>query len=187
LAKNKAVFGIYATRARVDTAVTALQEHGFANTDVAILLPESLGTNDPITEKSTKAPEGAAAGGASGLLLGGALGWFVGVGALASPGVGPLIAAGPILAALAGAGAGSAIGGLTGGLVGLGIPEYEAKKYEGRVAQGNVLLSVHCESSDQHNRARQVWEATGAEDISSATESSQAASAERFRSANTAR
>jgi hypothetical protein len=116
------------------------KDAGFANTDVSNLFPESLGTSELATEKSSKAPEGAAAGAGSGFLLGGALGWFVGVGALAIPGVGPLIAAGPILAALAGAGIGSAVGGVTGAVVGMGIPEYEAKKYEARVSGGNLAV-----------------------------------------------
>ena len=170
MAKNQAIFGIYRDRAGVEAAVNALKDAGFANTDVAILMPESIGTSELTTEKSTKAPEGAAAGAGSGFLLGGALGWFAGVGALAIPGVGPLIAAGPILAALAGAGVGSAVGGVTGGLIGMGIPEFEAKKYEGRIAQGNILLSVHCETSEQCANARHVLERTGAEDISSASE-----------------
>jgi hypothetical protein len=121
------------------------------------------------TEKSNKAPEGAASGAGSGLLLGGALGWFVGVGALALPGVGPLIAAGPILAALAGAGVGSAVGGITGGLVGMGIPEYEAKRYEGPVSTGGTLISVHVTNSDERDRAKKTLLAAGAEDVSSAS------------------
>jgi Protein of unknown function (DUF3341) len=172
MAKNEVVFGIYTSRSDVENAVSALKDAGFANTDVSILFPETMGTNDLTTEKSSKAPEGAAAGAGSGFLLGGALGWFVGVGAVAIPGVGPLIAAGPILAALAGAGIGSAVGGIAGAVVGMGIPEYEAKKYEGRVSEGNILLSVHCESAEQRERAKVTLEQTRAEDISATTESS---------------
>jgi hypothetical protein len=173
MAKNEAVFGIYTSRSGVENTVSALKDAGFANTDVSILFPESLGTSELATEKSSKAPEGAAAGAGSGLLLGGALGWFIGVGALAIPGVGPLIAAGPILAALAGAGIGSAVGGVAGAVVGMGIPEYEAKKYEARVSGGNILLSVHCESTAQRERVKEVLQQTGAEDISATTESTQ--------------
>jgi len=171
MAKQEVVFGIYATRSAVENVVSALKDAGFANADVSILFPESLGTGELATEKSSKAPEGAAAGAGSGFLLGGALGWFVGVGALAIPGVGPLIAAGPILAALAGAGIGSAVGGVAGAVVGMGIPEYEAKKYEARVSGGNILMSVHCESAQQRERAKMVLQETGAEDISATTES----------------
>jgi rhodanese-related sulfurtransferase len=171
MAKNEAVFGIYTSRSGMENAVSTLKDAGFANTDVSILFPESLGTSELATEKSSKAPEGAAAGAGSGLLLGGALGWFIGVGALAIPGVGPLIAAGPIMAALAGAGIGSAVGGVAGAVVGMGIPEYEAKKYEARVSGGNILLSVHCESAAQRERAKEVLQQTGAEDISATTES----------------
>src|SRR6201988_4570756 len=127
--KNTAVFGIYRDRASVENAVDLLRQEDFRNTDISVLFPENAGTKDFAHEKNTKAPEGATAGAASGALLGGGLGWLVGIGALAIPGLGPFIAAGPIVAALAGAGAGGAIGGLTGALIGLGIPEYEAKRY----------------------------------------------------------
>jgi hypothetical protein len=170
MAKNEVVFGIFASKSRLDDAVGALRNAGFANTDVSVLVPESVGAETLTTEKSSKAPEGAATGAGSGLLLGGALGWFVGVGALAIPGVGPLIAAGPILAALAGAGIGSALGGVTGAVIGMGIPEYEAKKYEERVSAGNILLSVHCENGERRARARVTLEQTGAEDIAVTSE-----------------
>jgi len=172
MAKQEVVFGIYATRSGMENVVSALKDAGFANTDVSILFPESLGTGELTTEKSSKAPEGAAAGAGSGFLLGGALGWFVGVGALAIPGVGPLIAAGPILAALAGAGIGSAVGGVAGAVVGMGIPEYEAKRYEGRVKDGGILLSVHCATSDEISRAKELLKLTGADDIASSGEKS---------------
>jgi hypothetical protein len=163
---GRAVFGIYKTRDAAERAVSALKEAGFSSSDVAIILPESLGKASLTPEKATKAPEGAAAGGTSGLVLGGALGWLAGVGALAIPGLGPFIAAGPILGALAGAGLGSAVGGLTGALIGMGIPEIEAKIYEGRLAQGNILLSVHCDTPELADRAKQILETTHAEDIS---------------------
>lgn len=168
--KNTAVFGIYSTYTGVETSVNALKDAGFRNTDISVLFPENIGTKDFAHEKGTKAPEGATAGGGTGAVIGGALGWLVGIGALAIPGVGPLIAAGPIVAALAGAGAGGAVGAVTGALIGLGIPEYEAKRYEGRVKSGGILLSVHSDNSDWTKRAKEILEHTGAEDISSTGE-----------------
>jgi len=172
MSKNTAVFGIYPSRTAVESAITALRNAGYRATDLSILMPENLGNKDLAHEKNSKSPEGAATGAVSGAVLGGALGWLAGIGALAIPGVGPLIAAGPIMAALAGLGAGGALGGFTGALVGLGIPEYEAKRYEGRVRNGGILLSVHCDSSEWTSRAKQILEATGAQDISSTSESS---------------
>jgi len=140
--------------------------------DISVLLPETGGAKDIGTEKATKAPEGAATGAGSGAVIGGTLGLLAGIGALAIPGVGPLIAAGPIMAALAGVGVGGAVGGVTGGLIGLGIPEFEAKRYEGRIHAGGILLSVHCDTSDEIKRAKQLIEGTGAEDVSSTGEAS---------------
>jgi hypothetical protein len=168
--KNTAVFGIYPTRAAAEECVDALRRAGFRNTDISALFPDNAGTKDFAHEKNTKAPEGATAGAASGALMGGVLGWLVGIGALAIPGIGPFIAAGPIVAALAGAGAVGMAGGIVGALVGLGIPEYEAKRYEGRVKHGGILLSVHCDSNDWIKRAEEVLKHTGAEDISSSSE-----------------
>lgn len=168
--KNTAVFGIYPTRVSVEGAVDALKAAGFRNSDISVLFPENTGTKDFAHEKNTKAPEGAATGAGTGALLGGGLGWLVGIGALAIPGLGPFIAAGPIVAALAGAGAGGAIGGLTGALVGMGIPEYEAKRYEGRVKDGGILLSVHSDDSQWTKKAKEILERTGAEDVSSTGE-----------------
>ena len=136
--KNTAVFGIYPTYNAVEGGVEALKDAGFRNTDISVLFPENVGSKDFAHEKGTKAPEGAAAGAGSGAVIGGVLGWIVGIGALAIPGIGPFIAAGPIVAALAGVGVGGAIGGITGALIGLGIPEYEAKRYEGRVREGGI-------------------------------------------------
>jgi hypothetical protein len=141
--KNTAVFGIYRDRSSVENAVDVLRQENFRNTDISVLFPENQGTKDFAHEKNTKAPEGAATGAGSGALIGGTLGWLTGIGALAIPGLGPFIAAGPIVAALAGVGVGGAIGGITGALIGMGIPEYEAKRYEGRVKEGGILLSVH--------------------------------------------
>jgi len=172
MAKNMAVFGIYRDRQHAEQAVDALRAAGFRNSDVSVLLPDNVGTKDFAHEKNTKLPEGAATGGASGAALGGALGWLAGIGALAIPGVGPFIAAGPIMGALAGAGVGGAVGGLVGALVGMGIPEYEAQRYEGRVREGGILLSVHADNSDWVKRAKEILKQTGAEDISSTGEAS---------------
>ncbi|MDP9339670.1 MAG: DUF3341 domain-containing protein [Acidobacteriota bacterium] len=166
MAKGEVVYGICRNRDIVESAIEGLKAEGFPAADVAFLAPESLGHSGMTTEKASKAPEGAATGAGSGLLLGGALGWFVGVGALAIPGIGPLIAAGPILAALAGAGVGSAVGGITGGLVGMGIPEYEAKRYEGLISKGGTLISVNCSTSEQRDAAKKILVAAGAEDVS---------------------
>lgn len=168
--KNTAVFGIYSSRAAVEDALTVFKDAGFRNEDVSVLLPENLGSKDLATEKATKAPEGAAAGAGSGALIGGTLGWLVGIGSLAIPGLGPFIAAGPIMAALAGIGVGGAVGGFTGALVGMGIPEYEAKRYEGRVKKGGILVSVHCDSSEWVKKAKDLLKTTGADDVSSTGE-----------------
>src|ERR1044071_833884 len=169
--KNTAAFGIYRDRVSVENAVDALRAADFRNTDISVLFPDNEGTKDFAHEKHTKAPEGTATGATSGAVIGGGLGWLAGIGALAIPGLGPLIAAGPIVAALAGAGAGGAIGGLAGALVGTGLPEYEAKRYEGRVKDGGILLSVHCDDSKWTKRAKQILEETGADDVSSTGES----------------
>jgi len=168
--KNIAVFGIYPNRNDALAAVETLKSAGFRNTDISVLLPDNPGTKDLALEKDTKAPEGATAGGITGGVIGGALAWLAGIGALSIPGIGPFIAAGPIMGALCGIGVGGAIGGLAGALIGLGIPEYEAKRYEGRIRKGGILLSVHCDNSDWTKRAKSILDQTGAEDISSAHE-----------------
>jgi hypothetical protein len=168
--KKVAAFGIYSTLAQAEQAVDALVRDRFSNDDISVLAPDRQGTKDFAHEKHTKAPEGATTGVAAGGALGGTLGLLAGVGALAIPGLGPFIAAGPIMGALAGLGVGGAVGGLVGALVGMGIPEYEAKRYEGRVKDGGVLLSVHCATSDEITRAKRILEQTGAEDISSSGE-----------------
>jgi hypothetical protein len=170
--KNTAVFGIYPAYASVENGVDALRAAGFRNTDISVLFPENVGSKDFAHEKGTKAPEGATAGAGTGAVVGGALGWLAGIGALAIPGIGPFIAAGPVMAALAGAGVGGAVGGIAGTLIGMGIPEYEAKRYEGRVKDGGILLSVHCDSSDWTKKAKQILERTGAQDVSSTGEAS---------------
>jgi len=168
--KKTAVFGIYISHAAAESGVDALRAAGFSNEDISVLFPESSGWRDFAHEKNTKAPEGATAGAGTGAVLGGALGWLLGIGALAIPGLGPFIAAGPIMAALAGAGVGGTVGGITGALVGMGIPEYEAKRYEGRVKNGGILLSVHTGTSDATRRAKDILRGTSAQDISSTSE-----------------
>lgn len=168
--RNIAVFGIYHTREAAEEAVDALRRVGFRNTDISVLFPDNVGTKDFAHEKNTKAPEGATTGAASGAVAGGVLGWLAGIGVLAIPGIGPFIAAGPIVAALAGAGALGTVGGIVGALAGMGIPEYEAKRYEGRVKHGGILLSVHCDSHDWAKRGEEILKRSGAEDISSTHE-----------------
>jgi hypothetical protein len=168
--KNTAAFGIYSNRAELERGVEELKNANFRNADISVLFPDNEGSKEFAHEKNTKAPEGATTGATTGALLGGGLGWLVGIGALAIPGVGPFIAAGPIVAALAGAGAGGAVGGITGALVGAGIPEYEAKRYEGRIKEGGILLSVHCDDSEWTKRAKDILERTGAHDVASSGE-----------------
>jgi hypothetical protein len=171
--KKIGVFGIYSTRTGVENTVDALVRAGFPSPDISVLLPENLaGTKEMGTEKATKAPEGTAAGATAGGVIGGTLGVLAGIGLLAIPGVGPFIAAGPIVAGLAGLGVGGAVGGATGALIGAGIPEFEAKRYEGRLQKGGILLSVHCDTSEEVKRAKDVLKATGAEDVTSTGEAS---------------
>jgi hypothetical protein len=168
--KNTAVFGIYRTVSQAEQTVDRLLAAGFSNNDISVLLPDSQSSKEFAHEKNTKAPEGTTTGVTTGGVVGGTLGLLAGIGALAIPGLGPFIAAGPIMGALAGLGVGGAVGGLIGALVGMGIPEYEAKRYEGRIKDGGVLLSVHCNSSEEISRAKDLLKQTGAEDISSAGE-----------------
>jgi len=170
--KNTAVFGIYSSGERAERAVDSLMNAGFQNSAISVLLPDTPSTREFAHTKDTKAPEGTTTGVTTGGVIGGTLGVLVGVGALAIPGLGPFIAAGPIMAGLAGLGVGGAVGGLVGALIGMGIPEYEAKRYEGRVKDGGTLLSVHCDTAAQIARAKDVLKASGAEDISSAGEAS---------------
>lgn len=167
---NTAVFGIYSSRGQVEMAVDHLRAAGFRAQDISVLFPENVGTKEFAHEKHTKAPEGTATGAASGAVIGGTLGWLAGIGALAIPGVGPFIAAGPIMAALSGAAVGGTVGGLAGALIGLGIPEYEAKRYEGMIKDGGILLSVHSDSHDWTKRAKEILENTGATDVASTSE-----------------
>jgi hypothetical protein len=168
--KNTAAFGIFKTRSQAESCVDALLGGGFRSDDISVLAPDQGTTKELATEKNTKAPEGTATGATAGGAVGGTLGLLAGIGALAIPGLGPFIAAGPIMGALAGMGVGAATGGLIGALVGMGIPEYEAKRYEGRVKDGGILVSVHCDDSEWVTRAKDILKRTGAEDISSAGE-----------------
>ncbi len=168
----KAVVGIAQTEEQARRIVVTLKESGFPASDISVLFPDNQGTRDFAHEERTKAPEGATTGAATGGAVGGVLGWLAGIGTLAIPGVGPLIAAGPILAALSGAAAGAAAGGVTGALVGYGIPEYEAKVYEGKVREGNILISVHTEDSRQRGLAKDIFDRLGAHDVSTAGEAS---------------
>jgi hypothetical protein len=168
--KNTAVFGIYQSVRQAEQAVDRLLAAGYTNDAISVLLPDNQSTKEFAHEKNTKAPEGTATGVTTGGVVGGTLGLLAGIGALAIPGVGPFIAAGPIMGALAGLGVGGAVGGLIGALVGMGIPEFEAKRYEGRIKDGGVLLSVHCDTSDQIKRAKELIKETGAQDVASTGE-----------------
>ncbi|MDB6028679.1 MAG: hypothetical protein JWM68_4902 [Verrucomicrobiales bacterium] len=166
----KAVFCIATSEFQAESIVNDLRVAGFNDNDISVLFPDKTGTHDFAHEQHTKAPEGAATGAGAGGVLGGTLGWLAGIGVLAIPGIGPFIAAGPIIAALGGVALGAALGGITGALIGMGIPEYEAKRYEGKIAAGNILISVHTENADQATRARSIFEKAGAEDISTTSE-----------------
>ena len=169
---RKSVFCITTTRNQADQIVGRLKSANFSNNDISVLFPDKDTTRDFAHEKNTKAPEGAVAGASTGGVIGGALGWIAGIGALAIPGVGPFIAAGPIMAALSGIAVGAAVGGIAGGLIGLGIPEIEAKRYEGKVKAGNILISVHTEDSKEISRAKDIFTHAGAKDICTTGEAS---------------
>jgi hypothetical protein len=168
---SKAIIGLVSTQAQAETIIDDLGREGVPSSDVSVLLPDKKGTRDFAHEKNTKAPEGAVAGASAGGVLGGTLGLLAGIGALAIPGLGPFIAAGPIMAALSGAAAGATVGGIAGALVGMGIPEIEAKQYESKIKDGNILLSVHVDG-DKIKQVKKVLEAGGARDIATAGEQS---------------
>lgn len=174
MAKDKSAFGIYATRSEVESAVNAFADAGFGISDISVLLPDDVrqqdDSNEIVTEKATKAPQGAVLGASSGAAVGGALGWLVGIGALIIPGIGPVIAAGPLVAAIAGIGIGGALGGFAGSLIGLGVSEVEARRYESRMLEGRILVVLHCANSEEIQRAREVMEITRAEEISCSEE-----------------
>ena len=169
---KKSVFCIATSRNQADQIVDQLKTGNFSNNDISVLFPDKDTTRDFAHEKHTKAPEGVATGASTGGVIGGALGWIAGIGALAIPGVGPFIAAGPIIAALSGAAIGATAGGIAGGLIGLGIPEIEAKRYEGKIKEGNTLISVHTENSEEIARAKEIFTSAGAQDICSTGEAS---------------
>lgn len=170
MAKDRAVFGLFDSRGALEAGVDALRAAGFRAEDISVLGSEPRTTHELVHEINSKAPEGAVAGGAAGAAIGGTLGWLAGIGMLTIPGIGPFLAAGPIVAALAGIGAGSATGGLLGALAGIGIPEVEAKRYEGRIRGGRILCSVHCDDDEWAKRAKEILNTSGAEDVSSARE-----------------
>jgi hypothetical protein len=172
MASKKAVIGLVTTEAQAGKIVDELQRAGFSRDDISALFPDKNSSRDFAHEQNTKAPEGAVTGASAGGAIGGTIGLLAGIGALAIPGLGPFIAAGPIMAALSGAAAGAAVGGITGALVGMGIPEVEAKQYEGKIAGGNILLSVHSDTADERNRAKKVMESGGATNVKVAGEES---------------
>ena len=172
MSKNRVVIGIVDAQIQAEKIVDQLGKAGFANSDISAIFPDKHGTKDFAHEHNTKAPEGAVVGVASGGVLGGTLGLLAGIGALAIPGLGPFIAAGPLMAALSGAAAGAAVGGVTGALIGLGIPEIEAKKYEGKLRGGNILIAAHVDDAEQEKQAKEVFRREGAHDISSTSEAS---------------
>ena len=167
---KRSVFGILQTRDQAESVVDRLKNAGFFNTDISMLFADTAGTRDFAHEHATKAPEGTATGGATGFVVGGVLGWLVGIGSLAIPGLGPFIAAGPIMAALSGAAVGTAIGGIAGALIGMGIPEYEARRYESKIKEGNILVSVHAETSEMADRAKDILKSCNADDIATGSE-----------------
>jgi len=168
----KAIFCIIPNQVSAMRVVDDLKASGFSSNDISVLMPDKSGTRDFAHEHGTKAPEGAITGAGAGGVVGGTLGWLVGIGSLAIPGVGPFIAAGPIMAALGGAAVGATVGGIAGSLIGLGIPEFQAKQYEGKVKAGNILVSVHSEDSAQTKLAKEIFERHGAQDISVTGEAS---------------
>lgn len=169
---KKSVFCIATSRAQANVIVDELKAAHFSNSDISALFSDKESAQDFAHEKNTKAPEGTVAGVGTGGIIGGALGWIAGIGALAIPGVGPFIAAGPIIAALSGAAIGATVGGIAGGLIGMGIPELEAKRYEGKLQEGNILISVHTENSEEIALAEEIFEQAGAEDICTVADSS---------------
>jgi hypothetical protein len=169
---NKVVMGIFDSRSQCENCVSELKANGFRNSDISVLLPQMGDSQTFAHEKNTKAPEGATVGTGTGAILGGTLGWLVGAGVIATiPVLGPFVAAGPIMAALAGAAAGGAVGGVTGTLVGFGIPEYEAKRYETFLKKGGILLSAHVDDKEWASKAKDILEACGAHDINTTSES----------------
>lgn len=167
---RNSVFGIFRDQIALDRTIDILKAQNFRNSDISVLMPTRQGSKDFAIEKNTKAPEGASTGAAAGALGGGVLGWLVGAGALAIPGLGPFIAAGPIMAAIAGAGVGGTVGGVAGGLIGLGIPEFEAQRYEGYVKEGGMLVAIHVDDDKWESKAKEILEENGARNVSTTSE-----------------
>ncbi len=167
---HNSVFGIFGSKMEVEICVDTLKTRGFRNSDISVLMPTDASTLNFAHEKSTKAPEGATTGATSGAVIGGTLGWLAGIGFLAIPGIGPFVAAGPLVAAVAGAGIGGTVGGVTGALIGMGFPEYEAKRYEGFVKDGGILLSVHVDDNNWQMKAKDTLGNCGARNIATASE-----------------
>ena len=167
---NSVVFGIFGSKEQVETAVTEMKREGFSSSDISVLFPYNKDRKDFAPEKATKAPEGALAGATPGAVIGGGLGWLDSIGALGIPGLGLFVAAGPIMALLSGVGVGAAVGGLTGALIGVGIPEYEAPRYEGLIKNGSILFSVNTDDSNWLKKAKTILERTGADNIASTGE-----------------
>lgn len=167
---RNSVFGIFSDQQSLDRTVDTLKTQNFRNSDISVLMPSKQATKDFSVEKNTKAPEGVTTGAAAGAISGGIFGWLVGAGALAIPGLGPFIAAGPIIAALAAAGVGGAVGGVAGGLVGLGIPEFEAQRYEGFVKEGGMLIAIHVDDSKWEAKAKEILKANGAKNVATTSE-----------------
>ena len=184
MASNKAVVGLVSSISQAEQVLVELERCGFSRNDVSVLLADKTGSRDFAHEKHTKAPEGATAGVGAGGAIGGTLGLLAGIGALAIPGLGPFIAAGPIMAALSGAAAGAAVGGVAGALIGMGIPELEAKQYEGKLKAGNILMSIHVEDANERKRAKETLEKCGAKDVATAGEKGVPASSKRSDTAN---
>ncbi len=172
MSKNKVVIGLVDSEIQAENLVQQLNGNGVSNQDISVIFPDKHGTRDFALEHNTKAPEGAVVGGTSGGVIGGTIGLLAGIGALAIPGLGPFIAAGPLMAALSGAAAGAAVGGVAGALIGLGIPEMEAKAYEGKLRGGNILVAAHVDDTDTEKRAKELFRREGAHDISSTSEAS---------------
>ena len=170
MSKNKVVYGICPKRSIVENVVSNLKSDGFRNSDISVLFSETESSKEFAHKKSTKAPEGTATGATAGAVIGGTLGWLAGIGSLSIPMVGPLIAAGPIVGLLAGVGVGGTLGGIAGGLIGMGIPEYEAKRFEGLIKNGGILISVHCDNAEWIKKAKDILEKGGVQDIGTSTE-----------------
>jgi hypothetical protein len=171
MVRNTSVMGIYPDRTTVSDAVNVLQKAGYRPTDISVLASDNPGSKDFAHEKRSRSPEGAAFAAAAGALLGATLAWVVSIQTVTTAALNPLATAGPVLAALAGAGGGGALGWIAGWLAGSRLTEYVAKRYAGRIRRGGILLSVHCDTPEWSSRAKKTLQDTGARNISAAAES----------------